>query len=68
MQTNQSEANEFLRIKNVVQLTTLSKSHIYGLIRNGEFPKPVKLTENTSVWIKSEVDEWIASRVEARQQ
>lgn len=33
-----------LRIKQVEEVTSLSKSTIYRLIRQGKFPKPLKLT------------------------
>lgn len=52
-----------LRIGEVSKRTTISKPHIYTLIRQGKFPKPIKLTINTSVWIESDINAWIDSRI-----
>lgn len=56
--------NTILRIKEVTELTTLSSSYIYKLTSLGKFPKSKKLTENTSVWLKSEVINWINEKLE----
>lgn len=62
---NQSKEN-FLRIGEVAAKTTFSKPHIYTLIRQGKFPKPVKLSANTSVWLESEINEWLEARIQER--
>lgn len=48
--------------------TGLSKSHIYALAQKGEFPKPIKLSERSSAWVESEVQEWIDNRIAERDQ
>lgn len=58
-----AETKKLLRIGEVANRTTFSKPHIYTLIRQGKFPKPVKLSINTSVWLESEVDSWLESRI-----
>lgn len=55
----------FLRIRDIVELIGLSKSTIYSMQARGLFPKRVKLTEHTSVWVESEVHDWMRSRVES---
>lgn len=57
---------KLLRISEVSKLTTISKPHIYTLIRQGKFLKPIKLSIQTSVWIESEVLEWIEQRIALR--
>jgi prophage regulatory protein len=44
----------------------LSKSQIYKLIQQGEFPKQIKLGDKIAVWIDSEVEEWMSSKVHIR--
>ena len=56
----------FLRRPKVEKRTGLSRSTIYLRIKNGTFPKPVKLGERSVGWIESEVDEWLESRVQSR--
>ncbi|MEA3404893.1 MAG: AlpA family transcriptional regulator [Pseudomonadota bacterium] len=58
------ESRNLLRIGEVSKRTTISKPHIYTLIRQGKFPKPIKLTANTSVWLESDIDSWIDSRID----
>lgn len=54
---------KLIRIKNVINLTGLSRSHIYFLAKKKEFPSPVKLGQNSSAWVESEVIEWIEEKV-----
>lgn len=51
-----------LRRADVLRSTGLSQSALYRLIRAGEFPQPVALTENTNGWRQSEVISWIDAR------
>jgi prophage regulatory protein len=48
--------------------TGMSKSHIYALIQRGLFPKPIKLSERSSAWVESEVQDWIDAKIAARDQ
>jgi prophage regulatory protein len=43
-----------------------SKTHINRLVREGLFPRPVKLGYSTKVWVESEIDEYQASVIAAR--
>jgi prophage regulatory protein len=43
-----------------------SRQHVDRKVRLGEFPKPVKLGHNTSVWLEDELDGWIEERAAAR--
>jgi len=52
----------FLRLPEVMETVGLRRTAIYDKITRGEFPAPVKLG-NVSVWLASEVAEWIADRV-----
>lgn len=54
---------KLIKIGEVSNLTTISKSHIYTLARQGKFPKARKLTEHSSVWLESEVLGWMEKRL-----
>jgi prophage regulatory protein len=58
--------NRLLKIKHVIQITGVSRSHLYALAQQGLFPKQVKLTERSSAWVESEVQGWIDSRIAQR--
>jgi len=46
----------FLRLPQVLERIPLSKSSWWLGIREGRFPKPVKLTERTSAWRQDDID------------
>lgn len=64
----QQSTDRFIRIKEVIKLTGLSKSYIYQLSKTNQFPKQISLISGgTSVaWLESEVNDWIKSRVQHR--
>jgi prophage regulatory protein len=47
----------FLRLPQVLERFPVSKSSWWLGIRKGKFPKPVKLSERTSAWLESEIDD-----------
>jgi prophage regulatory protein len=51
-----------LKAPDVVKLTTLKRSLIYKLIREGKFPKQLKFGARRVAWRASEVDEFIAGK------
>lgn len=55
---------KFLRMKDVQLRTGLARSSIYYLIGIDAFPKQIKLTPGITVWMESEVEAWIAEKVE----
>lgn len=56
----------FLRLKEVIKRTGLSRSSIYLMIANRRFPQQISLSGNRSVaWVEAEVDEWMQERIEA---
>ncbi len=55
--------SKLLKAKDVSDLTSISRSHLHRLAREGKFPKPIKIGENRSAWLESEVQEWISECV-----
>lgn len=57
----------FIRIKEVLSITSLSKSDLYRRIAAGTFPTQINLGPMTVVWAEDEVHAWMDSRIaEAR--
>lgn len=46
----------------ITGLTGLTDKWFYKLIKDGEFPKPIKLGR-TSRWLESEVEAWLQKRI-----
>jgi prophage regulatory protein len=62
----ESGATRFLRLKQVVEKTGLSRSTVYLYLNQGRFPKPVHVSERLVAWVESEVDAWMKERIAAR--
>ena len=53
---------QVIKLKTVIQLTSLSSATIYRLIKNEEFPKQLKLAERSSGWLLEEINDWLESK------
>ena len=58
-------SKSFIRITEVIELTTLSKSTINRLIKKNQFPKPITLRgmEKVRLFVRGEVEEWIETQI-----
>nr|WP_314266804.1 AlpA family transcriptional regulator [uncultured Moellerella sp.] len=54
--------DQFVDIKFITHLTGLSDKWFYKLLKDGEFPKPIKLGRS-SRWLKSEIENWLQERI-----
>ncbi len=52
----------YLRLPDVKAETGLGKTSIYHLIREGEFPKPVKISSRAVAWREGAIEAWKADR------
>ena len=55
----------FLRLSRVKEITGLSKSCLYLLIREKTFPAPVRIGNRAVAWVRSEVRQWALERIGA---
>ena len=46
---------KLLKAQAVADLTSMSRSDLHRLARDGKFPKPIKIGENRSAWLESDV-------------
>ncbi|WP_395240015.1 helix-turn-helix transcriptional regulator [Escherichia coli] len=46
----------------ITHFTGLTDKWFYKLIKDGEFPKPIKLGRSTR-WMQSEVETWVQHRI-----
>lgn len=56
----------FIRLPEVRQRVGISKSQIYKLIAQDQFPKPVKVSHRISCWVVAEVEQWVQEQVDGR--
>ncbi|WP_404685437.1 helix-turn-helix transcriptional regulator [Raoultella terrigena] len=51
----------------ITRRTGLTDKWFYKLIKDGEFPKPIKLGRS-SRWLQSEVEAWLQQRIDQSRQ
>ena len=61
-----SVMSKILKVKQVAEELNVSVQQIYKLVSKGRFPKPIKLGERGSGWLTSEIDAWLQSKVDLR--
>ena len=59
-------SEKFLRIKDVMEMTGVSKSFIWNQISLGNFPKQIVITPKMSVWREAEIQEWMQQQIDKR--
>ena len=52
------------RLATVKHVTGLSRSTIYLRIKQGKFPKPVKLGGRAVGWVEQDVQNWLAEQID----
>lgn len=62
MTTENRATRRALRASKVLEKTGISRTHMYRLIQQGEFPPPSKLSERVSVWDESAIDCWLNNK------
>ncbi|ELY2060130.1 helix-turn-helix transcriptional regulator [Enterobacter hormaechei subsp. xiangfangensis] len=55
--------DQFVDMAFITRLTGLTDKWFYKLIKDGVFPKPIKLGRS-SRWLQSEVEAWLQVRIE----
>ncbi len=66
MANSTQEKLTILRRKQVEKRTGLSRSTIYLRLKEGTFPRPISLGARAVGWVENEIEAWLASRVESR--
>lgn len=57
--------DRFLRLPEVEHLVGMKSSAIYQRVKSGDFPRPLRLAPRCSVFIESQVRQWMHDRVSA---
>ena len=57
--------NQYLRDKQVAEMLTIGRSSVWRMAKEGKLPTPIKLSERVTVWKLSDIEAFVASRMEA---
>ena len=55
----QLETGKLLRLEAVISLIGMKRSWILQTVKDGKFPKPLRLSPRAMAWRQSDVMEWI---------
>lgn len=55
-----------IKLKEVLNLTALSRASVYRMMADGKFPSSVPLGERSVGWVEEEILNWIEERIAAR--
>jgi len=59
-----NEQIKFLRLPEVKERVTYSAPQIWRLEKANKFPRRIYIGENRVAWIASEIEEWMASKIQ----
>ena len=59
---------KILKLKEVLELISISKSTLYNEINEGRFPEPIKLSRRSVGWLIEDVHNWRDKKKESRAQ
>ena len=54
--------DRLVRMRELVGIVSMSRANIYRMVKQGKFPKWIKLAERTSAWRLSEIEAWIKDK------
>ena len=60
---NNNKEYEWINGLQAAELTGMSRSTLYVMIKSGEFPRPVKLGKRRAAWTKEIVLDWIEKKI-----
>lgn len=61
---NNTQTTKFLRLTQCREIAGgVAPSTIWGWVKNGTFPKPIKLSANCTAWNAAEIEQWAQERV-----
>lgn len=56
--------DRFMRIDEVISVTGLARNTIYRRMREGTFPRQVRLGPHSVAWLQSTISQWMTSAVD----
>jgi predicted DNA-binding transcriptional regulator AlpA len=63
-----SKPTDLLRIKEVIKMTSLSRSSIYSLQNKNKFPQPIQLGIRAVAWVRADILNWIKEKSNSNHQ
>ena len=55
---------QFIKLKDVLKQTGLSRTHLYHLMSVNRFPAQIKISHKVVVWLNQDIEQWMQERIE----
>ena len=55
---------QFYRVNEVAKMLSVSRASIYNWCNQGNFPKPIKISDSVTVWRSTDIEIWVKVREE----
>ena len=68
MSEKTTPTERFIKLPEVMNKTGLGRSTIYASMKAGDFPKSIQLNKKNSVWLESEINDWMTDKINKRNQ
>jgi prophage regulatory protein len=52
----------YARISKLTEIVPMSKATIWRKVKDGTFPKPIKLGARITAWLLDDIEVWLAAR------
>lgn len=66
MTDKKQDPNTFILAQELTGLVPFSPNHLRRLEAQGDFPRRIRMGANRIAWLRNEVEQWLAARVEER--
>ena len=66
MTDQRQDPNTFILAQELTGLVPFSPNHLRRLEAQGDFPRRIRIGANRIAWLRDEVEQWLAVRMEAR--
>jgi prophage regulatory protein len=66
MQSNPVTSRHLLSKRAVLKQIPISGATMWRTIAAGDFPKPIRIGKRRVAWLQTEIDDWLAERMEER--
>ena len=53
---------QFYRVNELAKILSVSRASIYNWCNQGNFPKPIKISDSVTVWRSSDIENWVNER------
>ena len=54
--------DRYLRVNEVIEMLSVGKSTIWAWVKQGKFPPPIKVNEQTTLWSYAVIENWVAQQ------